>query len=202
MEGAEHRKAFISIPAYTSDRNGGREGVLRRQCTREFKVEVINQEVRRQLGLKKGERAAGKFRALGLIGISTDEVTRMKDSRISWIRHIWPLIDAGISRQRCLAIMSELGFPKPTRSSCWFCPYHDNHFWAWIKKTRPDEFGKAVRFDAAIRNMTKAGVERPVFLHRSCRPLDEVDFKTGGDPNQLTLFNEDFQNECEGLCGV
>ena len=38
-----------------------------------------------------------------------------------------------------------------------------------------------------------------VYLHRSCKPLDEIDFENDIDKGQQ-VFN--FQNECEGLCGV
>lgn len=36
------------------------------------------------------------------------------------------------------------------------------------------------------------------FLHRSCKPLSEVDFSTEEERGQLDMFN----NECEGMCGV
>ena len=38
-----------------------------------------------------------------------------------------------------------------------------------------------------------------VFLHRSCKPLDEIDFDTDEDKGQQIF---DFKNECEGLCGT
>jgi hypothetical protein len=37
-----------------------------------------------------------------------------------------------------------------------------------------------------------------MFLHRSCKPLDEVEFKTKQVANQMDLFD----NECEGMCGL
>jgi hypothetical protein len=36
------------------------------------------------------------------------------------------------------------------------------------------------------------------FMHRSCKPLDEVDLSTAADHGQVDMFN----NECEGMCGV
>ena len=39
----------------------------------------------------------------------------------------------------------------------------------------------------------------PVFLHSSCKPLDEVDLRTDEEKGQLTW---DFMAECEGMCGV
>lgn len=37
-----------------------------------------------------------------------------------------------------------------------------------------------------------------IFLHRSCVPLDQVDFSTDGERGQGLLWG----NECEGMCGV
>jgi len=38
-----------------------------------------------------------------------------------------------------------------------------------------------------------------IYLHRSCKPLDEVDFDNEEDKGQLGF---DFQSECEGMCGI
>jgi hypothetical protein len=37
-----------------------------------------------------------------------------------------------------------------------------------------------------------------LYLHRSCKPLDEVEFNKKENDKQLDMFN----NECEGMCGV
>ncbi len=36
------------------------------------------------------------------------------------------------------------------------------------------------------------------YMHRSLKPLDEIDFRNLEDKGQLNLFI----NECEGMCGV
>ncbi len=45
--------------------------------------------------------------ALSLIGISLDEIQRVKPSREPWIKNVHPLVDAGITRQDCLRWMRE-----------------------------------------------------------------------------------------------
>lgn len=67
-----------------------------------------------------------------------------------------------------------------------------------LRDNYPNEFAKAVAFDKAFRNSTKAGVKQPVFLHRSLRPLDEVEFR----PAYTTPLFDSFTEECEGMCGV
>lgn len=207
---------FISIPAFTKAPGNAQydpaPGRLRRQCTREFKVEALNREARRLLGYEKGERIAGNAKGCVLIGISLDEVVRVKPSQLAWIDNAYPLIDARLTRDDCLKyIETKMGLPKPVKSACYFCPYHDDEYWAWLKRERPEEFARAVDFDARIRDMKKARVDSAVYLHRSCTPLGTANVEQGAKDleekralakAQMPLFGDSFSEECEGMCGV
>lgn len=188
------RTRFTAIPAFTEGVDG-RAAMLRRQCTREYKIEPIEKHVRGMFGLKKGERAKGRVKALALIGISLDEATRMKPSRTAWVENAYPLVDAGLRRGDCLRLISEYGFPAPQKSSCVFCPYHSDEFWRGLKKRHPVEFEKAAAFDENIRDMSKSGVKGQVFLHRSLVPLRVIDFD-----QQKRMFSDLEDEECEGAC--
>lgn len=193
------RSRFANIPLWTLGKDG-REAPLRRQCTREYKIEPIEREVRGMLGFKKGERIAGKKRVRCLIGMSLDESDRTADSRTPWITNEYPLIEARMNRYDCIKLARHLGLPEARKSSCVFCPWHNNAFWHDLKTNYPNEFQKAVEFDRAMRNMTQSGVKNPAFVHRSLKPLDEVDFI---DKTQAKLWDLDgFRNECMGMCGV
>lgn len=63
-----------------------------------------------------------------------------------------------------------------------------------MKLKQPAEWQQAVTLDHQIRNSSRMGVRQPIYLHRSCKPLDEVDL----GENQLELFD----CECSGVCGV
>jgi hypothetical protein len=52
--------------------------------------------------------------------------------------------------------------------------------------------------DRVIRQGRKRGIDGALYLHRSCRPLAEVDLRTLEDLGQLPLLLE----ECDGMCGV
>jgi hypothetical protein len=135
------------------------------------------------------------------IGISLDEVIRMKDSRDPWARSSWPLVESRLSRNNCLLWMERRGFPVPPRSACVYCPFHNNHEWRRLKHEEPAEFSRAVEFERALR-ATKAESDNfatTPFLHRDMLPLDEVDLSTDNQRGQ-ELFQ--FANECEGMCGV
>ena len=185
-------KRSASIPAFTAGADG-RESMIRRQCTKEFKIEVIQKFVRRFLGIEarcKARRAVICFQ-----GISLDEAHRMKPNRASWITNHWPLVDARLTRADCVRFLESQGLPVPRKSSCVFCPYHSDGYWRDLKDNYPEEFEKACGTDRAIRDMSKRGMRQPLFVHRSLVPLSEVKFR---HEDQREMFG----NECDGVCGV
>ena len=127
-----------------------------------------------------------------LVGISTDESSRMKPSRVQYIVNRYPLIDKGLSRRDCKAWLAAHGWDAP-RSACIGCPFRTDTQWRGLT---PEEFSDAVEVDAAIRD--QPGFRGRLFAHRSLKPLSEVDFSTAEERGQINMFN----NECEGMCGV
>ena len=185
-----NRPRFVSVPLYTGN-DGKREGMLRRQCSREYKITPIAKFVRAHLGYEPRQRI--RERVTALIGISIDEAHRMKPSWFSWITNRWPLVDAELTRRDCKQILRDAGLPIPEKSSCVYCPYKSDADWLALPS---DAFDQAVDFDRAIRHRTMKGEAQPAFIHRSCQPLDQVDFDPMKD--QIDMFG----NECEGMCGV
>ena len=127
------------------------------------------------------------------MGISTDEYLRAKPSRVKYIEHYFPLLEFELSRQDCLKWMKEQGYPLPPKSSCIGCPYHSDKVWVEMKRNDKEAWNDAVDFDREIRNYP--GLKGQAYLHRSCKPLDKVQFN---EYEQLDLF----VNECEGMCGL
>ena len=190
-------------------------GMLNRQCTQDYKLLPIQREQRRLLGLVPRQRWPLHVVIDQWIGISRDEEQRCKASRIPAIRHRWPLIELGMTRQDCLKWMresgwqGESGFKQPPKSACTFCPYHDKAMWKDMKANDPASWADAVLVDAAIRNGVrdrKNGAPlSPAtwYLHRDLVPLDQVDLRSAEDAGQQSMFDEKgFAIECEGMCGV
>ena len=193
---SERQKLFAVVPFFLA---GG--GMGRRQCTAEYKITPINRRLRELLGKSPTDYIKAGSVHLWM-GISTDEATRMKPARVKYIKHTWPLIDAGMSRGDCLRWF-ERNFPGkvPAKSACIGCPFRSDEQWREMKIERPAEFADAVEVDHAIRMSGQAvasGIHQQRFTHRSRVPLDEVDFRNLEDHGQINLF----ENECEGLCGV
>ena len=197
-------KAFTA-PFYTKNVETGKKGLLRRQCTNSYKVQPVIQEIRRLLGLKKGEKRKKGTKVELLMGISSDEIVRMKTNQLKYITNVYPLVDKKMSRKDCIQWMEDNFYPKPPRSACTFCPYHSNKEWLDIKNGDPQEWQEVVAMDKAIRNQEQfkdknkgKKVVEELFLHRSCKPIDEVEFDV--KDNQGDLFYG-MANECEGYCG-
>lgn len=158
---------------------------MMRQCTQEFKINVIISHLRKHKPTTQW------------IGISLDEAHRMKPSRESFIENRWPLIELRMKREDCLNWMERNHYPRPPRSACVFCPYQSDREWLRLKNEEPDDFEKAVVFERNL-NIAKSQIKfnGNVRLHRSMKWIDEVDFDK--HRNQVDMFG----NECEGMCGV
>lgn len=204
-DGVERRISKLSgkqyvrtlIPTFIRNPNGSR-GILPRKCTRDYKINVIHREVRRLLGIR-AFRKSQPVLAISWIGISSDEIIRMKPSALPQIQNRHPLVDLGLSRADCLRWMQAHGHPTPPRSACTFCPYHSDVEWLRLKTNEPEDFQRAVlwerEFTTALQEHDQVAKGIP-FLHDSLVPLDQVVF----DP---TIKRPDqFGNECEGMCGV
>lgn len=189
--GKAYQKNFV--PSFGVSKSG-KDTMLPRKCTYDFKLIPIYQTLRKICNVKRGEK---EHKVTSLIGISLDELIRMKPAKYPFVKNVYPLVDARITRQGCLAWMEKNGYPQPPRSACVFCPYHSNVEWQRLKTEEPEEFQKAVDFERNLQETAKArNVKSVEYLHAKRIPLDQVAFK---DENQLDL---PFGNECEGLCGV
>jgi len=184
------------IPAFMQAPDGS-IGLLGRSCTADYKIAPILQNLRKLCGIKRGEK---NVQITQWIGISYDEIQRMKPSRDAWTQHRWPLIEREMRRHDCIAWLKQHGFPEPPRSACSYCPFHSNKEWRRLNDYEPESYAEAIRVERELQR-TKAetdNIRSVPWLHRSCVPLDQVDLSTETDSGQLDMFG----NECEGLCGV
>lgn len=174
-------------------------GMLNRQCTGDYKIAPIQRKVRELAGIARGARGPRHVVVEQLIGISTDEASRMKPSQFRWVLHRFPLIERGMSRRDCLAWLEARGYPMPPKSACIFCPYRDDAAWRVMKRDHPAEFAEAATIDEAIRpGLASQRNGEEWFVHRKRIPLRDVDFTTLEDHGQINMFND----ECAGMCGV
>lgn len=193
---------FASVPFFIKRMKANNASfdlsMARRQCTRHYKIDVLERAQRKLAGYPV--RASIPDGAVEVwIGISLDEAMRAKPARKRWQVNRHPLLDYRITRTHCLAWMEDHGYPRPPKSACTFCPYRDDAGWRDMKDNDPESFAQAVEVDELVRHSGHMSKRRnELFVHRSLKPLAEVDLSTAEDRGQLNLFN----NECEGMCGV
>lgn len=194
---------YRGIPAYVRPGANGRDlGMIRRQCTREFKIAPITRKVRDLLGVPPGGRVPSDVLVEQLTGISSDEADRAKPAQEPWLSRLYPLLDRRVSRMGCIAWMRAHGYPDPPRSSCIGCPLHTRAEWRRMRAEDPASFADAVEVDEAIRGGLVGGIRaREIYLHSSGRPLVDA---VSDNSAQLTFDATDrpVANECEGMCGV
>ncbi|HDR4766654.1 TPA: phosphoadenosine phosphosulfate reductase family protein [Bacillus thuringiensis] len=192
LKGVETGSRFASMPFFTKSETG-EKGMIRRQCTEEYKIEPVNQKIRELLGYKPRQMIREMVHVWK--GISIDEIHRVKPIQSRWQTAEHPLVDdLWWDRSKCIHYVESLGLGTPVKSSCIGCPFHDNNMWRDLKINDPKSFADAVYIDQSIRNLERMNGE--CYLHQSRIPLDQVDFAI----DQMDIF--EMLGECEGMCGV
>jgi hypothetical protein len=189
---------FTDLPLFTSG------GLMKRQCTRHYKIVPIQQAIKRFAGLP-----AHRLQVRQYMGISADEVQRIKDSRVAWVTHDYPLAYEGWRRADCARWFAE-NYPgrELRRSACVGCPFHSAGEWVAISRSHPGLFQDACDLDEKLRRLMLSSPERrkhgPVYLHRRRRPLaqavaaDRIEIESQGRFD----LGDGWGDECEGHCGV
>lgn len=167
----------LLIPAFTNQ--SGEVGKLPTLCSNEWKLRVIQRWATKEHGVE-----AATF----WMGMSTDELQRVKQGRGKWMKR-YPLIELKMNRGDCIAFVLKNGLPMPVRSSCWMCPNHRENEWKDEREHAPRDFIKAIHFEREIQKR-----DPHAWLHAECKPLHQVDF----DPKNEVLFG----NCDSGLCFV
>ena len=72
---------FVVAPFYTQETITGKKGMILRQCTNQYKIQPIKQKIRELCGIKKGKHFPKDQYVEQWIGISKDEIGRMKPAR-------------------------------------------------------------------------------------------------------------------------
>lgn len=173
-------KGDLLIPAYTKD------GKLPTFCSSEWKTRVVRRYLR-SLGVEKCDM---------WLGMSTDEIERLKPADVQWIQHVWPLVGmprsvgygVQMNRRDCVQYIANQGKPEPPKSCCVICPHRRNPQWERQKRLYPQDHQKAVAIGKVIlENDLKSG-HSGVWLHEDRKPLDEIDFSRAEEQGGL-LFD-------------
>ncbi|WP_188186958.1 hypothetical protein [Nonomuraea sp. SYSU D8015] len=174
---------YFSMPLHTLSPTGHR-GIMKRGCTRGYKIEPLERVERAFLGApidangNVGKVPAGRG-CVKYLGISEDESRRALDDeampRYSEVCH--PLIELHATRQSCKTYLANNKLGDCPESSCVPCPFHGNRRWREMRDQRPAEWQAACAFDESIRHGHPAAgtpLNGTAYLHRARVPLSEA----------------------------
>lgn len=199
IEDAMGKSRFATMPMYVKE--AGKVSVLRRQCTREYKIAPVSEAIR-ALAYERGLAyvSSGSYRIKKGVkielhmGISIDESHRMSKPRTQWQVNVYPLVERAYTRYDAYRYAVNNNYPIPPKSSCIICPYHDDTYWLSLSL---DEFKIACDFDDFLRSGNfKTKLRGDLYLHRSCKPLREVAFKANDDKPMQLGFKLEALNSC------
>ena len=164
----------------------------------------IRRKVRQLLDVKPRRRVPPGTVVEMWIGISYDEIERMRTAEDVWQENRYPLIEAGMSRHDCVrwwADNAPADAPELARSACVICPYHSDREWLRLQDEHPNMIEAAAQAEAGLRARQEergyGHIEQ--YLHVRRVPLIEaLDTAREADERQPSMFG----NECEGLCGA
>ena len=201
---------FASIPAFTTDEPGVLKGITKRQCTKEYKTEVIERCIRRDLlGLQPRQRIPKNVRVAQYFGLSYDEPGRIVRVRAvfqekqTWADPFFPLFTLEMTRRGCIAWLKKHWDWEVPRSACVMCPFHSNEEWARIRDTDPEGWKRAVEVDHAMRTheaRCAQFMQHKLYVHKQCVPLDQADLRDEDTRRGQAMFG--FAQDCEGMCGL
>jgi hypothetical protein len=178
------KSQFASVDVYS--RGGdmllpvflGSGGKLPTFCSNEWKQRVAHRYLR-SIGVEKCRT---------WIGISTDEMRRVRVSGLAWNQNCYPFIEAEFklyyNRNHCIEEVRRTGWPDAPRSACYMCPNMSDAEWLAM---HPQDLELAAQFEDRIRQD-----DPDFFLHKSRVPLREVVFSDGGGEI----------GGCEGMCFI
>jgi hypothetical protein len=178
-------------------------GRLKRQCTHEYKIAPIEKAIKEEL-LSRGLARRNKVGAILInksirvnqrLGISFDEIQRMKPSRTKWIDISWPLIDLRMKRHHCIEWLEARNLPIPGKSSCRICPFRHKLSFREMRDNQPADWQHVCQFDDDLRNGTlriAATSNGELYLSEDCIPLRQVDLSTPQDHGQLDMCDEGY----------
>lgn len=119
-----------------------------KKCSAKYKGDTQRWWAARQPWAQE-EWAAGR-KIIKVIGYDAGEERRVKKTfQNEWedARFVpyYPLVDAGLDRDGCEALILGAGLPLPPKSACKFCPHNKLEEWEQLRDEDPDGFAEAVK---------------------------------------------------------
>lgn len=113
-----------------------------RWCTNDWKIRPLRRFYREEL------KATARNPVIEHIGFAYDEKWRAGRQKIpKYIKREYPLVDDGITREGCEAILRQANWPIPPKSSCVNCFYQSKKQVRAVAKSDTEAFAKLVKIE-------------------------------------------------------
>jgi hypothetical protein len=125
------------------------------------------------------------------IGFHYDEQRRIKPHIVDkGYQNFYPLVEWKWRQQDCLAAIQRAGLPKPSKSSCFFCPANTKEQVRSLARSEPDLFRRALAIEDAAQQAGNLKVVKGLGRHWTWREIAEA------DAAQCRLFPESSDTPC------
>lgn len=182
------QRRTISIPWWTLMEDG-HKSKMPRNCTIDYKVEMIAKFIRwKLLGYKKGQRLRPEdVKAHELhMGFGAEEKHRCKENPNRLFINRFPLVAMGLVRADNYKYILEKWGLDTKASACAFCPFHRNYFFQYVQQHEPETYAAIVGVDNLLRDKNPMPpMKSALFISRSRKRIKDL---TPEDCNDAECF--------------
>lgn len=191
------KRRVVSIPFWSIDEDG-KKGKMMRNCTLEYKINLVIKFVRiNLLGYRKGQRTKPEdIKAHEMhIGFSKEEEKRCKENPNKMFVNKFPLCEMNLVRSDNYAYIKDVWGLDTKASACCFCPFHTNYFFSFIKENHPHEYEKTVEFDEMLeREKPNTKIRSKLYISKSRKRIKDLSPEECCDKEYFLYKNEKIWN--------
>jgi len=182
------KNRVVSIPFWTVDENG-KKGKMMRNCTLDYKINVMQKFVRlKLLGYKKGQRTKLEdMKAHEMhLGFSIEEKHRCKENPHKMFVNKFPLCDMNLERKDNFAYIMDIWGLETKASACNICPFHRNYFFKHLKENHLKDYKDVLILDQILEEkQPDTKIRCKLYISRSRKRIKDL---TNEDCNDKESF--------------
>lgn len=167
----------ISVPWWTI-RDDGHKSKMPRNCTIDYKVQIIAKYVKwTLLGYKKWQRlnpADVKAHEMHM-GFSYEERRRCRENSNPLFVNHFPLVEMKMTRADNYAYIKDVWGLETRASACTFCPFHRNYFFMYLKEHEPEQYQQLLGVDHLLETKNpKPPMDSDLYISRSRKRIADL----------------------------
>lgn len=171
------KRRVVSVPFWAINEDG-KKSKMPRNCTLEYKVNLITKFVRWELlGYKKGQRTKPEdINAHEMhMGFSYEERKRCRENPHKLFVNKFPLVEMKLERKDNYAYIRDVWGLETKASACNICPFHRNYFFNYLKDHNKKDYESVLAFDEILETETKnTKIKGQLFISRSRKRVKDL----------------------------